>query len=196
MKAAETVTVVLQTPTDFTGPLIGILGVLIGSAFAFISLRWQHKAQQNYDVRKKCADLISIGDTIAVGYLERFSGFFEFDEAAILSANEGRVEEMRRILQHLQLIATPKLQVRAQEYVNAADNFAAVTLLESKTKRKGRQESLTRMQKQWWSAREHLVNALRPKRYGPTGVGNRVRVGLGGWKNKIKTTSHRKEAPQ
>jgi hypothetical protein len=46
MIPAEIVFITMPASTDFTGPIIGIVGVLIGSAIGFLGIRWQHKAQR------------------------------------------------------------------------------------------------------------------------------------------------------
>lgn len=114
MTSADTITVIAQSAPDVTGPLVGIVGVALGSLLGLAGLRWQQKANVMHDIRKNVAELLVNGQTI----------WLAFDSVANPARGENTHEvadtakaarRMRELVAYIELVAEVKT-FRACEY--------------------------------------------------------------------------------
>lgn len=182
---AETVTVVMENPTDWTGPAVGILGVVLGALMGLQGLRWQHDAQRAYDVRKLCAAFIHDGEIIRDSYLTNADGLLVSDVAPLLRSLRAKSDEMTRTQRQLELIAHRKVDVAAHRYWLASDHYVDVADHHFKLRAKPNREGLTDANLTWITARDCLIQELKPRPSGTERAVSRIRS----WINQIQATT-------
>lgn len=161
--AAETVTVVLENPTDWAGPAVGIIGVVLGSLMGLAGIRWQHDAQRAYDVRKLCAVFIHDGEFIRDGYLGSANVMLVSEVAPFLRGLRAKSDEMIRTQRHLELIADPRVDVTANRYWLACDHYVDVAEHHYKLRAKPTREALVEANSNWRESRDALIEELKPR---------------------------------
>lgn len=128
MTPFEIVFVTMPATTDFTGPIIGIVGVLIGSAIGFSGLWWQHNAQRRYDIRKIAANLLAAGEELRDDYGDaKNNGRRLAQMDKILAAADTKLNEMYRHQRHLELVAKPNVADAAETYLAASGVYHKYT---------------------------------------------------------------------
>lgn len=159
---AEVITVVVESPPDWTGPIVGILGVVLGALMGLAGIRWQHDAHRAYDIRKQCAELIAIGENLRNSYLQNRNGMVVTAVPGFLDNLAGKADQMDRILRQLELIAPGKTEKLAKAYSRTADHYQELGLRHYKFKNKPDLNELAAASTAWVTARSELVAALRP----------------------------------
>lgn len=165
MIPAEIVFITMPASTDFTGPIIGIVGVLIGSAIGFLGLRWQHKAQREYDIRKIAANLLAAGEELRDDYNDKkSSGLRTSDMDKVLGTADAKLNEMYRHHRHLELVAEPKVAVAAETYLEASAMYQTYTRSLYGTGQKPSDDTAVKTYERWNEAKEDLLVLLNKKR--------------------------------
>lgn len=166
MKGAEIVFITMPSSTDFTGPIIGILGVLIGSAFGIYGLRWQHQAQREYDIRKIAANLLAAGEEIRDDYMDMKDreAVRTTDMERVLGAADAGLNEMYRHHRHLELVAEPKVADAAETYLEASAVYHKYTRSLYGDGAKPSDETAAKSYAAWNEAKAGLVALLNKKR--------------------------------
>lgn len=185
---AETLTVVVQATPDWTGPVVGILGVVLGSLMGLSGIRWQHDAQKAYDVRKQCADLISTGENVRNSYLENRNGMVVSEIPAYLEGLAAKIDQMDRIRRHLELIASKKTEERGKAYSEATEKYHEMALLHYKFKNKPTNDDLRYASAGWSAARSKLIAELNPRHSGPQGRFGALSSGFSSWFRRLRKT--------
>lgn len=160
---SEAVTVVLENPTDWTGPVVGILGVVLGALMGLAGIRWQHDAQRAYDVRKLCAAFIHDGEQIRDTVRENLGSFRMPDVDTFLHLLRTKSGEMTRMQRQLELVAGRKVDVAAQRYWEASEAFLNITEHYFNRGAQPPDELMSEANATWTEARDELVAELKPR---------------------------------
>lgn len=164
MIPAEIVFITMPAPTDFTGPIIGIAGVLIGSAIGFLGLWWQHHAQRAYDIRKITANLIAAGEELRDDYLGRNNSASTSEMNRILGAADAKLNEMYRHQRHLELVSKPNIANAAETYLEASGVYHTYTRSLYGASPKPSDEALSNSYVRWNEAKVALIALLNKDR--------------------------------
>lgn len=166
----ETVTVVVESAPDWTGPTVGIIGVVLGSVMGLAGIRWQHDAQRAYDVRKLCAVFIHDGEAIHDGYLSKANGMLASEVRPFLQGLRDKSDEMTRTQRHLELIANPTIDIAANRYWLACDHYVDIAEKHYERLTKPQRDLLVEANENWIQSRDALIQELKPH---PVGGGKK-----------------------
>lgn len=161
--AAETVSVVVENATDWTGPVVGILGVVLGALMGLAGIRWQHDAQRAYDVRKLCATFIHDGEFIRDGYLNNPDGVLVSEVGSLLQGLRTKSDNMVRTQRHLELIADVRIDIAANRYWLACDHYVEIAEQHYKRRIKPNRDVLIEANTNWRESRDSLIRELKPQ---------------------------------
>lgn len=165
MKGAEIVFITMPASTDFSGPIIGIAGVLIGSAIGFLGLWWQHNAQRAYDIRKIAANLLAAGEELRDDYVDTKRSARRITEMdRILRAADAKLNEMFRHHRHLELVAKPDVADAAKTYLGASAVYHKYTRSLYGDGKKPSDDTAAKSDDSWNEAQAELIALLNKDR--------------------------------
>ena len=163
MIPSELIFISMPATTDFTGPLIGIGGVLIGSAIGFFGLRWQQSTQRGYDIRKLGAELIAAGEKICHGYLSKSRGGVDSDDRLFIDRANANHDEMVRLQRHLELIAPGNVFVAVEDFVLNSSQFHLYAYSHYGLDAHPSSDAVDMAFRLWQEARKKLITTLSPR---------------------------------
>ncbi|WP_445154141.1 hypothetical protein ACTWLI_12500 [Arthrobacter sp. Hor0625] len=156
---------VVESAPDWTGPIVGIIGVVLGSLMGLAGIRWQHDAQRAYDVRKLCAEFIAVVDEIRLMFwstTENDLSPLALDDV-LLKMNQatGQINLIRR---HLELVAPVQTERLAAAYGLSGDLF--IVLFENRFLKTQAVEGAAEaeVEGRWLGSRQALIEHLNPNR--------------------------------
>lgn len=159
----ETITVLVQGSTDWTGPVVGIVGVVLGALMGLAGIRWQHDAQRAFDVRKLCAAFIHDGEFIRDGYLDNPDGILVTEIPLFLQRLRAKSDDMTRAQRHLELIADMRIDIAANRYWLACDHYVDIAEDHYKRRHKPGRDVLIGANTNWRESRDALIQELKPR---------------------------------
>lgn len=159
--ALELTTIIVHSPTDFTGPLIGIGGVLIGSFLGFWGLRWQHTAQKQYDLRKLAAELLARGEELKEAYVEKRNGGVEVRPFVAMLGD--RASRMMLIQRHLELMAPRHIHEMGDSYCTASKRYAELGFQHHGLNKRPDEKVMEAADAEWSAARENFISAVKSR---------------------------------
>jgi hypothetical protein len=165
MIPAEIVFITMPATTDFTGPIIGIGGVLLGSLAAFLGIRYQLRQQRLYDIRRLAANLIAAGEELRDAYLAKKDARIDVPTMpAWLALMDAKSDEMFRLLRHLELLSSTNASDAAEAYVAASSPYGKYAHSLYGEGHKPNAELIASTYTDWNEARDAFTTILQSKR--------------------------------